>query len=63
MSDLDRCIAAINEIPGNDGWWCESSRQEFQHLADTLHRHGVPCETTTDILARAYHAAAAEFGN
>ncbi len=63
MSDLDRCIRAIDEIPGGDGWWRESGREEYQRLADVLHNHGVPCDTTTDVLSRAYHAAAAEFGN
>ncbi len=56
----DGCGRWIDEIPGPAGWVFRPSRDAFQSLADRLHRHGLTCSETADVLARAYAAVTHE---
>jgi len=56
-------FAAVGDLGATpDGWWRTSGREDYEELAVTLLAFGLGTDTVIDILARAYAAAAAEYG-
>lgn len=55
--------AAIDAIPGGEGWWRTMNYEIFVKLANTLVSRGIASEEAVDILTAAYQAVADEFGS
>jgi hypothetical protein len=51
---------AIASIPGSDGWWHSSSREDFEAAAARLLGAGVTEDLVVEILSGAFAAAARE---
>lgn len=52
----------IANLPGKDGWWHTSGREDFERIARMLLSYEIPEEDVTDILGRVYGDVANEFG-
>lgn len=53
----------ISGIPGDDGWWKESSEETYWALANELVEKGFTEDQAADILSAAYWAAASCYGD
>ncbi|MEO3856199.1 hypothetical protein [Acrocarpospora sp. B8E8] len=53
----------IAAIPGGEGWWHSDGQSLYEELAQDLVARGYSEGDAVDLLASAYGAAAAEFGD
>ncbi len=58
----EQLYAAIDAIPGEDGWYARSGGDTFRELADNLVTCGLTPERALSVLESAYGAVAGEFG-
>lgn len=54
---------AIATIPGTDGWWHSSDRDQFEEIAEGLLECGLDEIQVLETLEAAYSAVANEFGS
>lgn len=54
---------SVDRIPGNYGWWKDSSRDVFLLHAKYLKSVGMSVEGILSILKALYYAAVAEYGD
>jgi hypothetical protein len=52
----------IDEIPGEQGFWKNSTQSAYYRAADWLLGRGVPENDIVDLLNTLYHATAEEYG-
>lgn len=52
----------INSIPGSDGWWKRSSRDDFEYTAKAMLCLGMTPAAIYDHLHRLYYAVADCYG-
>lgn len=53
----------IESIPGSEGWWKSSGKEDFLKMAQTLIAKGFSEEEAVSLLESAYHAVSGEFGS
>lgn len=63
MSDEKTLEQMIDEIPGEDGWWKNSSQEDYQAAARHLAGRGMTDMDIYEMLQTLYWAAADCFGS
>jgi len=53
----------IDEIPGGDGWWKNSTGEAYKKAGDTLVEKGFTYDEVIDLLSDLFDATSEEFGN
>lgn len=52
----------IEDIPGQDGWWCTSTGDAFRKAADTMTKSGMTVEDIMSVLEGLHGAISSEYG-
>lgn len=61
--ELNELLKAVQNIPGDEGWWTLAACDTYTDIAVELWEVGVTPWIILDALTRAYRAAADELGD